>query len=204
MSLGGTLVRVRASLADALARAWARLAVALARRRVTLGFVVGIVALVLARPSWTSLLIGLSIALVGEALRLWAAGHLEKSREVTQSGPYALMRHPLYVGSSMIGAGFAIATWHPVVIAMATLYLCTTIPAAIRAEEAHLREKFGEAYDAYAHRATDLSAEAFAEAEPLARSFSVRRALYNREHHTLVGLLAVGVLLALKVVWTDP
>lgn len=186
-----------------LARWRARLAVALTRRRVTVGFVVGILALVLARPSWTSLLIGVSIALVGEALRLWAAGHLEKSREVTQSGPYALMRHPLYVGSSIIGAGFAIATWHPVVVAMAVLYLATTIPAAIRAEEAHLREKFGEAYDAYAQRATGLSAEAFARAEPRVRSFSVRRALYNREHHTLAGLLAVVALLALKVVWRD-
>lgn len=181
----------------------ARLAVALARRRVTLGFLVGIVALALARPSWTSLLIGLAVALVGEALRLWAAGHLEKGREVTQSGPYALMRHPLYVGSSIIGAGFAIASWHPVVVAMAALYLCTTIPAAIRAEESHLREKFGEAYDAYAHCATELSAEAFAKAEPRARSFSVHRALYNREHHTLGGLLVVVALLAFKVVWMD-
>jgi hypothetical protein len=185
---------------------------ALARWRVALGFIGGIAALVLAKPSWTSLTIGVSIALVGEALRWWAAGHLEKSREVTQSGPYRLMRHPLYVGSSIVGAGFAVATWHPVVAAIAALYLGTTIPAAIRAEEAHLREKFGDAYDAYAERATDLSAdlsavapsarvEAFAKAEPVPRAFSVRRALYNREHHTLAGLLGVMALLALKIAW---
>ena len=41
----------------------------------------------------------------GEALRMWAAGHLNKSREVTSSGPYRFVAHPLYVGSSMMGAG---------------------------------------------------------------------------------------------------
>ena len=42
---------------------------------------------------------------VGEALRIWAAGHLEKGREVTASGPYRLTRHPLYLGSSIIASG---------------------------------------------------------------------------------------------------
>lgn len=185
------LARWRARCVVALARTRARLAVALARRRVALGFAGGIAALLLARPTWTSLSIGVAIALVGEALRVWAAGHLEKSREVTQSGPYRVMRHPLYVGSTIIGVGFATAAWHPIVAAVAALYLGTTIPAAIRAEEAHLREKFGPAYDAYAQRAT----------EPAARRFSFSRARSNREHHTLAGLLAVLALLALKVAW---
>lgn len=170
----------------------ARVTVALARRRVALGFAGGFAALLLARPTWTSLAIGVAIALIGEALRLWAAGHLEKSREITQSGPYRVMRHPLYVGSSIIGVGFAIAAWHPIVAVVAAAYLGTTIPAAIRAEEAHLREKFGSAYDAYAQRA----------AAAADRRFSLTRALYNREHHTLAGLLAVLAVLALKVAWS--
>jgi protein-S-isoprenylcysteine O-methyltransferase Ste14 len=130
--------------------------------------------------------------MTGEALRIWAAGHLEKSREVTQSGPYRWTRHPLYVGSSIIGAGFALAAWHPVVALVAALYLGTTIPAAIRAEEAHLRDKFGDAYDAYASQAST----------PVVRAFSIRRALFNREHHTLAGLLAVMAVLALKALWS--
>lgn len=166
----------------------------LARWRVALGFLGGLAAIVLARPTWTSLTVGVAVALVGEGLRIWAAGHLEKSREVTQSGPYRWTRHPLYAGSSIIGAGFAIAAWHPVVAVLAAAYLGTTIPAAMRAEEAHLREKFGDAYDSYARRA----------AAPVARSFSLRRALYNREHHTLAGLVLVMVLLALKAGWTGP
>ena len=60
----------------------------LARRRVPLGFVTAVAALVLARPTWTTWRYGLLVALAGEAIRVWAAGHLEKSREVTRSGPY--------------------------------------------------------------------------------------------------------------------
>ena len=52
----------------------------------------------LAQPTPRSLLIGGAIAVAGELLRIWAAGHLEKGREVTRSGPYRLTRHPLYLG----------------------------------------------------------------------------------------------------------
>ena len=77
-------------------RAMARLA----RLRVALGFVCGALVLWLAQPTAGSLLAGGAVAVVGEALRIWAAGHLNKSREVTSSGPYRWFAHPLYVGSS--------------------------------------------------------------------------------------------------------
>jgi protein-S-isoprenylcysteine O-methyltransferase Ste14 len=169
-----------------LARWRARLAEALVRRRVRLGFVCGGVALWLARPTWNSLVAGALVALAGEGIRVWAAGHVEKSREVTASGPYRFVRHPLYLGSALLGVGFVIAAANVVVAAMVLAYLGTTIPAAIRAEEAHLREKFGEAYDAYADRRH----------ASVARTFSWRRVFSNREHHTLAGLVAaIGVLM---------
>src|SRR4051812_41051856 len=87
----------------------ARLAQALARSRVPLGFVFGALVILLARPTARSLMTGGAIALVGEATRIWAAGHLEKGREVTRSGPYRLTRHPLYIGSAIMAAGVAIA-----------------------------------------------------------------------------------------------
>ena len=81
----------------------------LARKRVPLGFVTTVAALVLARPTWTTWRAGLLVAVVGEAIRVWAAGHLEKSREVTTSGPYRWTGHPLYVGSSILALGVVIA-----------------------------------------------------------------------------------------------
>lgn len=163
----------------------------LARWRVSLGFLLALAALWLATPTAGSLTIGAFIALCGEALRLWAAGHLEKSTEVTRSGPYRFTRHPLYLGSSLIGIGLAIAGNHLVLAALILLYLATTLTAAMRSEEAHLRDKFGDAYDAYAEQRS----------APMTRSFSWARALRNREHHAMAGLVAGLLLLALKTAW---
>jgi len=160
-----------------------------ARWRVFLGFVFAAIALWLATPTQMSLLIGAAVSLLGESIRLWAAGHLEKSKEVTRSGPYQFTRHPLYLGSSLIGLGFAIAANHPVVAIIVVAYLLLTLTAAMRSEEAHLREKFGDAYDAYVEKRSAR----------MERPFSWQRALHNREHHTLAGLAAALLVLALKL-----
>jgi protein-S-isoprenylcysteine O-methyltransferase Ste14 len=157
---------------------------------VTLGFVFAAIVLWLATPTARSLLIGAAIAIVGESIRLWAAGHLEKSKEVTSSGPYRYTRHPLYLGSSLIGIGIAVGANHLIVAILIIAYLVATLTAAMRSEEAHLREKFGDAYDAYAQQ----------RAAPMTRQYSWARAIANREHHTVAGLLSGFVLLALKLV----
>lgn len=161
----------------------------LARWRVSLGFVTAVVALVLARPTWASWRYGLLVAVAGEAIRIWAAGHLEKSREVTRSGPYRLMRHPLYVGSSVMAAGIVIASHSIVLAIVAGLYMVLTITAAVRTEEAYLRRTFGDTYDRYSR----------SEAEPMARQFSLPRVLRNREYRAVTGLAVGFALLAAKL-----
>jgi protein-S-isoprenylcysteine O-methyltransferase Ste14 len=156
----------------------------IARLRVSLGFLFGIVVIGLASPTLRSLAIGGVMALVGEGIRIWAAGHLEKGREVTSSGPYAITRHPLYLGSTLIGIGLAIACADLMIALIVLGYLALTLTAAIRTEEAHLTEKFGAAYPAY--RSGQMSVR---------RSFSFERALRNREYRAMVGVLFVFVLL---------
>jgi protein-S-isoprenylcysteine O-methyltransferase Ste14 len=161
----------------------------LARWRVSLGFMTAIMAIVLAQPTWASWQFGLVVAGAGEAIRVWAAGHLEKSREVTRSGPYRWMRHPLYVGSSVMAVGIVIAS-HSIVLAMiAALYMAVTITAAIRTEEAYLRRTFGDTYDRYSR----------SEAEPMPRRFSLSRVRRNREYRAVTGLVAGFALLAAKL-----
>jgi protein-S-isoprenylcysteine O-methyltransferase Ste14 len=161
----------------------------LARWRVFLGFVFAAVALWLATPTQMSLLIGAAVSVIGESIRLWAAGHLEKSKEVTRSGPYQFTRHPLYLGSSLVGIGFAIAANHLVVAIIVIAYLLLTLTAAMRSEEAHLREKFGDDYLAYVEKRS----------APMDRPFSWERALHNREHHTIAGLIAALLILTAKI-----
>jgi protein-S-isoprenylcysteine O-methyltransferase Ste14 len=167
----------------------------LARLRVPLGFLFALLVFWLAQPTGETLVWGMVVAAAGEALRIWAAGHLNKSREVTSSGPYRWLGHPLYAGSSMMGVGLAIAANNLVVAALIAIYLLTTISAAIRSEEAFLRQKFGDAYDRYRRgsAARDSSAEM--------RRFSVRQAIANREHRALAGLAIAVLLLLLKATY---
>jgi protein-S-isoprenylcysteine O-methyltransferase Ste14 len=161
----------------------------LARLRVPLGFVAGTLVLWLARPVWSLLVLGTVAAVIGEGIRVWAAGHLEKSREVTRSGPYRWFRHPLYVGSALMGIGVAVAANSLVAAAGIFVYLAVTMTAAVRTEEAFLRAKFGPEYDEYCRgesRAPD-------------RRFSVARAWRNREYRAVLGMGAVFAILALKV-----
>src|SRR5579859_6213221 len=95
----------------------------LARFRVALGWVFAPLVLIAAEPTAGSIAVGMSIAAAGEVLRIWSAGHLNKAREVTSSGPYRWFAHPLYVGSTVMGAGLGIASHSVVVIALIGLYL---------------------------------------------------------------------------------
>lgn len=170
-----------------MADLWPRLA----RLRVPLGFAGGFVVLWLAKPTPVLLGAGTAVAIAGECIRVWAAGHLEKSREVTRSGPYRWSRHPLYVGSTLMGAGVAIAGGSAIAAAVIGLYLAVTLRAAIRTEEAFLRARFGSEYDEYCRgdsRAPD-------------RAFSFSRAWRNREYRAVVGMGAVFAILALKALW---
>jgi protein-S-isoprenylcysteine O-methyltransferase Ste14 len=163
----------------------------IARWRVPAGFASAVVVAALARPHARSLVAGASVAAIGELLRVWAAGHVDKSREVTKSGPYRWMRHPLYAGSSLMGAGLALAvrSW-PAALIIAT-YLAVTFTAAIRREEALLRTRFGTEYDDYA-------AGAIVDVQ---RRFSWRRAIANREYRAVAGFVVLMALLAAKVQW---
>jgi protein-S-isoprenylcysteine O-methyltransferase Ste14 len=157
---------------------------------VPLGFACAAAVLYLALPTPGSLAIGGAIALVGETVRIWAAGHLEKGREVTQSGPYRFTRHPLYLGSAIVAIGAAVASAQISAATLIASYMAITILAAVRHEEANMRARFGDGYDAYLESRTAR----------VERAFSLRRALsVNREYEAVLGLIALVTLLAAKV-----
>jgi protein-S-isoprenylcysteine O-methyltransferase Ste14 len=157
---------------------------------VAAGFVLAFVILWWSAPTRGTLAVGAVVALLGEAIRIWAAGHLEKGREVTSSGPYAITRHPLYLGSSVIAAGVAIASGRVLVAAAIAAYMAITISAAVWTEEAQLTARFGDRYPAYRE----------GQAPRVNRRFSLQRAMRNREYRAVLGLVAAFALLAWKTV----
>jgi protein-S-isoprenylcysteine O-methyltransferase Ste14 len=170
----------------------------LARLRVALGFVFGVLVLVLAQPTGRSLVVGMSIAACGEAIRIWAAGHLRKSREVTVSGPYRWVAHPLYVGSSVMGVGLAIASASVPVAVLIVIYLVATLTAAIKSEEAFLRRTFGDQYELYR---SGVAAKRRERTTASQRRFSLEQAIANREYRALAGLGIVILLLIWKATY---
>ena len=179
----------RHSVTESRSQKRARLVEVLARRRVPLGFVTAIATALLASPTWGSWRVGLLVAVIGEVMRVWAAGHLEKSKEVTRSGPYRWTAHPLYVGSSVMALGVVIAAHSVVAGVLAAGYMISTLTAAVRTEEAFLRGRFGGAYDEYRR----------SEGADVDRRFSLARAWRNKEYRAVIGLLIGFAFLALRV-----
>lgn len=116
--------------------------------RLPLGFVFGISYLIWARPTAITLVVGGAIALVGVLIRAWASGHIVKNRQLAVTGPYAHTRNPLYFGSFLIGAGFAIAVHWALLLVVIAFWLLVYAPTMER-ERRNIRERFPEDYDVY-------------------------------------------------------
>src|ERR1700735_3234919 len=81
-----------------------------ARLRVASGFVLVLAFAWFSLPDLQSLAVGLPESLAGLLLRAWATGHLEKNIRLAESGPYAYVRNPLYLGTLLVAAGLVIAS----------------------------------------------------------------------------------------------
>ena len=171
---------------------------AVAKLRVPGGFLMVAAFLWLSAPTWTSLACGLPVSALGLALRAWAAGHLEKNRALAESGPYAYVRNPLYIGTLAVAAGFVIASrrWELGVL-FAAVFLLIYLPV-VELEEQHLRSLFPE-YADYAKRVPRLWPAA---GKRGGKRFQWAVYLRNQEYQALAGFLigaAVLIWLASRV-----
>jgi len=174
---------------------WARVA---RRIRVPLGFIFTVVYLWLARPSKTSLITGGLLLLPGLVLRGLASGHVQKDKQLTTSGPYAYTRNPLYLGSLILAAGFAIAARSWWIVAIMVLMFAVIYVPVIAGEERYLRQAFPE-YDDYARhvprmlpRLTPYGSEH--------SSYSSARYWKHREYEASLGCAVVLAVLVVKLI----
>lgn len=168
-----------------------------ARWRVPLGFALGVACVILAQPICGWLTVGSAIGLTGLLVRGCAAGYVEKNRRLATAGPYARTRHPLYLGSSLMGLGLAVASARWALAAAAVAYFLAIYWPVIRREEDVLRRQFGEAFDSYT-RAVPFFFPAWRAAAPGRERFQWARYRANREYEAGVGFAGVVIFLALK------
>jgi protein-S-isoprenylcysteine O-methyltransferase Ste14 len=193
---------------------WERIA---RRIRVPLGFVAAAVYVVevVGRPAHPAAIAwSLALVLPGLALRAIASGTVKKNRELTVSGPYAYTRNPLYLGSTLIAAGFALAllSW-PIAVLLAVVFAVIYVPV-IASEERFLRTTFPE-FDAYcrsvprflprltparSHGATSPAGVSHTVTPELAGGFSFELYLQHREYNAAIG----AVLLYLCLLYLQP
>ena len=102
-----------------------------------------------ARPDQGTVSIGLALAAIGQVFRIYAAGYIFKNKQLASTGPYALVRHPLYLGNFVILMGFTIASGNLYVLAGVIVFFLIWYPAAIAYEDSKLENIFGDDWRAW-------------------------------------------------------
>ncbi|MGB5289804.1 MAG: isoprenylcysteine carboxylmethyltransferase family protein [Ignavibacteriaceae bacterium] len=108
---------------------------------------------------WT-LVIGFTIAMLGELIRFWGVSWAGSETRTTGSvggtfliinGPFAYVRNPLYVGNILIYLGLGVMSfaWFPYLQIVAILFFLLQYYLIVKEEESYLREKFREDYKNY-------------------------------------------------------
>ena len=176
----------------------------IARRiRVPLGFVFAVLYFWLAKPTWRFVALGAILIVPGLLIRALASGHVRKNEALATSGPYAYTRNPLYLGSLLIGIGFAAAArswWVGAVLVV--MFLAIYLPV-IRDEEAFLRQKFPE-FEDYAQQVPRMFPRIprTSNVEKTSGGFSLDLYWKHREYNALLGALAMVAALLIKMILT--
>ena len=192
---------------------WQRIA---RRIRVPLGFLAAALYLFelwRRAPQLVAIAVSVALVLPGLWLRGYAAGYVKKNRELTMTGPYAHTRNPLYLGSMLMAAGFAVAleSWGMALV-LAAFFALIYIPV-IASEERFLRATFPD-FDVYCSRVPRLiprltpvqastaqpTDQSGAEFGTTAAHFSLDRYLKHREYNAAIG----AALLYLSLIFLHP
>lgn len=122
----------------------------------------------------TSYFAGVTILALGLGFSIWARMHLgrnwsgtvtlKESHELIRSGPYALVRHPIYTGLlfGFVGSAVARDEWRGV---LAVVIVFLALWRKLRLEERWMLETFGDAYQRYCKEVPALLPLPFRQAE---------------------------------------
>jgi protein-S-isoprenylcysteine O-methyltransferase Ste14 len=169
------------------------------RLRVRAGLIAATAVILLARPTWISIIAGVSVSLLGLFFRAWASGHLRKEKELTISGPYGYSRNPLYLGNFTLGVGVAAGSRSWWVLGIVLGYFALFYPLIIRRERDRMRQLFPEQYENYRKRVPSFFPSLRKRTLPSQVKFNWSLYKQNKEYRALTGTIAFWLILAAKI-----
>lgn len=169
------------------------------RIRVPLGFAFALVYLWLAHPIAAAIAVGSIVVAAGLAVRAIASGQLRKNEQLATTGPYSYTRNPLYLGSILIGVGFALAAKSVWIWLLLMAFFVLIYVPVIRSEESFLRSAFPD-FVSYCARVPRLVPRW--SGESLTENFSHQLYLKHREYNALIGAVLMMVAITVKMMIT--
>ena len=94
--------------------------------------------------------IAISLIFLGLATRMFASGFVLKNKELSTTGPYAFMRHPLYTGNIMILIGLCLINGFLWSFISAFIFFWFYYPTAIEYEDRKLKSLFPDTWEEWA------------------------------------------------------
>jgi len=159
----------------------------------------GVSAVLFAIPTDESIRKGIGFIITGLLIRIWANGYAIKLEKLTTSGPYAFIRHPLYLGTILLVIGFNIILRIQYVIAISLIVLIAIIYyITIRKEEKMLTDKFRDVYIDYKRKVPAILPTIFRYREGEKWPFSFKRLIKSQEYKLFLWMIVLTIVFHLK------
>lgn len=157
--------------------------------RQTLGLLLSILFAVIAQPIPWLLYVATVLVLAGIVVRLWASGFIIKNKVLATNGPYAFVRHPLYVGNILVLLAFAAASgfWWTLLIVVAFLFFY--YPTAIEYEDRKLSTKFESSWHVYAKQTPALLPRLSNRERDIGGQWSMKKSLMTNKEPVIAAFL---------------
>lgn len=166
-------------------------------------FIGALLLLFFAKPEPIGMGVGMILIMIGEAIRIWAAGHLQKNELLTVTGPYAYVKNPLYIGTILITAGFCIFADNIYILAAATFAFCFHyIPYKKKVEGDRLKRIFGDQYVDYDEKVPEYVPRWTRYSNQKAR-WQFRSFIENSEEGILLIIIAGIILILSRPYWAS-
>ena len=169
--------------------------------RILLAWIGGVVLFFNSHISDTGFRQGVPWVVIGELIRLWASGYLQKKgKQLATAGPFAHVRNPLYVGNFFIGLGVCVISRNVPFLILFLIGFGILYAGTIHQEEKELKERFGKAYECYQKEVPRFLPRLTPYPGREKAAFQWRLLLKHREQ---VALLGIVLLLAGLYLWEE-